>query len=87
MKDFDSQLLDYPKRHESDFVYEQLHHHLIECLELLEKWDEHRYAELIDLIQIAKVYLHNNLSEEEKDELVQKRYDKFMSKLHLDSPK
>ena len=81
MNDFDNKLLQYDKWHDKDFTKEQLQHHLVECLELLEKWDEHLYAELIDLIQITKVLLSQNLDNNQLDELTQKRYDKFMSKL------
>ena len=85
MNDFDKKLMEYPKRHEKDFAKDQLKHHLEECMELLEKWDEHLYAELIDLIQITKVYLQQNLEGNEIDELYKKRFDKFMSKLDLDN--
>lgn len=84
MNDFDKKLLTYDKWHDKDFTKEQLHHHLIECLELLDKWDEHIYSELIDLIQITKVFLSQNLDDKQIDELTQKRFDKFMSKLSID---
>ncbi len=84
MNDFDHKLLQYEKRHEKPFTQEQLKKHLIECLELLEKWDPHLYAELIDLIQITKIYLQQNLNKDQMDDLIQKRYEKFMSKLQQD---
>lgn len=84
MNDFDNILMKYDKRHEKDFTKEQLQHHLVECLELLEKWDPHLYAELIDLVQITKVYLQQNLNKDQMDELTQRRYEKFMSKLQQD---
>ena len=37
MNDFDNKLLQYDKWHDKDFTKEQLQHHLVECLELLEK--------------------------------------------------
>ncbi len=81
MNDFDNMLLQHKQRHEKDFTKEQLQHHLVECLELLEKWDTHLYAELIDLIQIAKVHLQQNLNEDQRNELIERRYEKFMSKI------
>jgi hypothetical protein len=84
MNDFDKKLLTYDKRHDKDFTKEQLHHHLVECLQLLESWDSHLYAELIDLVQITKVYLSQNLDDDQLDDLVQKRFDKFMTKLSQD---
>lgn len=87
MEDFDSKLISFPKWNDKEFTNEQLKHHLIECLWLLESWDEHLYAELVDLIQISKIYLRQNLDTDQIDELYQKRYDKFISKLNLDANK
>lgn len=84
MEDFSGKLLSFPKWNEKEFTNEQLKHHLIECLELLENWDEHLYAELIDLIQITKVCLRQNLDLGKMDDLYKKRFDKFMEKLNLD---
>jgi hypothetical protein len=84
MNDFDHKLLQHEKRHEQEFTQEQLKKHLIECLELLEQGDPHRYAELIDLVQITKVYLQQNLNKDQMDDLIQKRFEKFMSKLQQD---
>lgn len=84
MEDFVGKLISFPKRNDREFTNEQLKHHLIECLELLEKWDQHLYAELVDLIQISKVSLRQNLWWAELDELYQKRFDKFIEKLKLD---
>jgi len=81
MEDFSGKLLAFPKRNDKEFTIDQLKHHLVECLELLEKWDEHLYAELIDLVQITKVHLRQNLSPDKIDDLTKKRFDKFMSKL------
>ena len=61
MEDFSSKLLSFEKRHDRVFVEDQLRHHLVECLELLEKWDPHLCNELIDIIQITQVFLRNNL--------------------------
>ncbi len=85
MKDFYSNLLEHKKWHQKDFTEEQLRHHLVECLELLDWWNSHVYAELIDLIQIAKVCLSQNLDDTKLDELTQKRYNKFISKLEGDN--
>lgn len=80
MEDFQTKLLSFPVWNDKKFVDEQLKHHLIECLELLEKWDPHLYNELIDLIQIAKVELRTNLEQKEIEEKYKARFDKFISK-------
>lgn len=84
MNDFDNHLLSYEKRQDKDFTQEQLQHHLQECLELSQTWDVHLYAELIDLIQISKVYLQQNLSNDQLDDLTERRHEKFLSKLQQD---
>ena len=84
MEDFSTKLLSFPKRNDRSFTIEQLKHHLVECLELIEKWDEHLLAELVDLMQITKVHLRQNLSPDQIDELTKKRFDKFISKLMLE---
>jgi hypothetical protein len=45
------------------------------------------YAELIDLIQISKVSLKQNLENKKIEELYQKRYEKFLSKIKENSKK
>lgn len=87
MEDFYGKLLSFPQWHNKEFANEQLKHHLIECLELLENWDQHLYAELIDLIQISKVSLKQNLENKKIEELYQKRYEKFLSKIKENSKK
>ncbi|MEI8090894.1 MAG: hypothetical protein WCG98_01180 [bacterium] len=41
-------------------------------------------AELVDLIQIAKLYLHHRFTPEQLSALVQKRSDRFMEKIDRD---
>jgi hypothetical protein len=84
MEDFAEELVNFPKWHDKEFTKEQLKKHLLECSELLDNEDEHFNAELIDLIQIAKVYFSQTMSSDELDNLYHKRWDKFMQKLALD---
>ncbi len=84
MKTFASDLLVYPKWHDTQFTQEQLTKHLAEVLYLFFNKDEHQYAEIIDLIVIAEIYLQQQLSSSEIETLISKRYDKFISKLQTD---
>ncbi|MCX6823568.1 MAG: hypothetical protein NT085_00365 [candidate division SR1 bacterium] len=84
LNDFDQKLLTHEKWHDKNFTKDQLQKHLVECLELLENGDTHIYAELIDLVQITKIFVSQNLDDDQLDELVQKRYEKFLSKLAQD---
>ena len=78
-------LLVCPKRNDKEFTNEQLKHHLIECLELLNAGDNHLYAELIDMVQIIHIYLRQNLDVSEIQEITEKRYNKFIQKLNQDN--
>lgn len=82
--DFSQELLKHEKWHEKDFIKEQLLKHLAECAYRILDKDPHANAELIDLLNIAKVYLKNTLSAEEIKELTEKRFAKFVEKLEND---
>lgn len=82
--DFTKELLNHEKWHEKEFVKEQLIKHLAECAYRILDKDPHANAELIDLLNITKVYLENTLSKEEIKELTEKRFSKFMEKLEND---
>ncbi len=84
MEDFYAQLLVAPKWHNQAFIHKQLGTHLLECKKLLDMWDGHLAAELVDLIQIAKLYLHHRFTPEQLSALVQKRSDRFMEKIDRD---
>lgn len=84
MKEFSGKLMGSPKWNDMEFTKYQLVSHLHEVLELIWNGDTHQYAEIIDLINIAIVFLKQHLSKDEIDELIQKRFEKFMSKIALD---
>ncbi len=88
MKENDAVLFDVvslsPKWKDNLFIQEQLLKHLEEVTMLIQDNQEHQYAEIIDLINIADCYLRNNLQEEELEQLKIKRYNKFKKKANDD---
>lgn len=78
METFERELLEkYSKWNEKTFVKKQLLKHLDEIKELINNENEHQYNELLDLIVISKVYLLLHKSENEINDIVEKRLEKF----------
>jgi hypothetical protein len=84
MQHFSDKLMALPKWNDEKFTKDQLVKHLVEVGELISKDDPHQHAEIEDLINIAEVWQKQHLSSSEIDELIQKRFEKFMSKLDED---
>jgi hypothetical protein len=74
----------FPKRNDKKFTKDLLLKHLEEVKELIAKDDFHQYSEIEDLINIAEVWQKQHLSSSEIEELIAKRFERFMEKIHLD---
>ena len=65
---------------DNNFIENQILSHFEEIEELINKKDEHRYNESIDLINILAAYLQNNKNDVEINEIISSRKAKFFKK-------
>lgn len=69
-----------PKWQNNDFIIDQIKKHFSEIDLLFNTNNEHRYKEVIDLVNILNRYLFINKSESELNELIDERFARFIEK-------